>query len=218
MPRFNPPLRGILAITSEAAVASPQRLLAQARSALAGGAAILQYRDKWNDGAIKARNAVQLAELCRDFAAHLMINDDPALARSAAAAGVHVGADDVDVAAARRIVGDRAIVGATCGDSLLRAQRAVEQGADYVAFGRLFPSRTKPLAPPAHLATLAGARTLPAAICAIGGITPAHVATVVEAGADLVAVVDGIFGADDIEAATRAYVAAFTAADARRRR
>jgi thiamine-phosphate pyrophosphorylase len=106
-------------------------------------------------------------------------------------------------------LGPQAILGATCGDSLERARAAVAAGADYVAFGRLFPSRTKPDAPPAQLATLTAARHAVAVpICGIGGITPANAGAVRAAGAALIAAVDGVFGADDVAAAARAYVAA----------
>ncbi|MGH8444111.1 MAG: thiamine phosphate synthase, partial [Solimonas sp.] len=126
---------------------------------------------------------------------------------------VHLGASDGSVAEARARLGPAAIVGATCGNSLERARAAAAAGADYVAFGRFFASKTKPDAPPAELATLTAARReLPLAICAIGGITPGNAAAVLAAGADLLAAVDGVFGAADVAAAARAYVSAVPSA------
>jgi thiamine-phosphate pyrophosphorylase len=119
---------------------------------------------------------------------------------------VHLGAGDGSIAAARARLGAQALIGATCGNSLDRARAAVAAGAHYVAFGRFFASNTKPDAPPAELATLRAARReLGTTICAIGGITADHAPQVITAGADLVAAVDGVFGADDVEAAARAY-------------
>ncbi len=209
------PARGLYAITSEALCREPQRLLTAIEAALRGGATMIQYRDKWNPPPLRASLARALHELCRAHGAPLLINDDVDLALAVGADGVHVGAGDTPVAAARARLGANAIVGATCGDSLVRAQAARDASADYVAFGRLFPSRTKPLAPPARLATLTAARAIGLPVCAIGGITPENAAQAVAAGADLIAAIDGVFGAGDVEAAARAYAPAFTGATGR---
>lgn len=210
-----PKLRGLYAITSEAIVADEKRLLDAASAALRGGAVLLQYRDKWNPHALRVRLARGLVARCRDAGAGLIVNDDATLAAECGAHGVHLGADDGDIAAARALLGTAALIGATCGNSLERARQAVRAGADYVAFGRFFPSRTKPQAPPAELATLRGAHaSLTVPICAIGGVTPGNAQQLIEAGADLLAAIDGVFGASDIEAAARAYAQLF--ADARR--
>lgn len=213
----NPRLRGLYAITSEALAADEARLLAAAAAALRGGAVMLQYRDKWNAPSKRLRLAHRLVALCSDAGARLIVNDDAALAAACAADGVHLGADDGDIAAARALLGADALIGATCGNSLERARQAVHAGADYVAFGRFFVSRTKPQAPPAELATLRDARaSLAVPICAIGGVTPQNAPQLIEAGADLIAAIDGVFGAPDTEAAARAYAQLF--ADARRAR
>lgn len=205
-----PSLRGLYAITSEAIVADQTRLLAAASAALRGGAVLLQYRDKWNHRVVRLRLARHLAALCREAGARLIVNDDATLAAECAAHGVHLGADDGDIAAARALLGGGALIGATCGNSLERAQLAVRAGANYVAFGRFFPSRTKPQAPPAELATLRGAHEhLAVPICAIGGATPDNAPQLIEAGADLIAAIDGVFGASDIEAAARMYARLF---------
>ncbi|WP_020650604.1 thiamine phosphate synthase [Solimonas variicoloris] len=202
-------LKGLYAITPEALVRAPERLLPAVAAAIAGGARLIQYRDKWNAPDERLRLARALAQCCRAGGALLIVNDDAELAAAAGAHGAHLGAGDGSLAAARARLGPQAILGATCGDSLDRARAAVAAGADYVAFGRLFPSRTKPDAPPAQLATLTAARrALTVPICGIGGITPANAGAVRAAGAELIAAIDGVFGADDVAAAARAYVAA----------
>ncbi|GAC1623970.1 MAG: thiamine phosphate synthase [Nevskia sp.] len=207
-------LRGLYAITSSALCADPDRLAAAADAALRGGATVLQYRDKTSAPAQRLANARLLRGLCDRRGARLIINDDMALAQAAGADGVHLGAGDGSIAAARSALGAAAIIGASCGPSLARAQAALAAGASYVAFGRFFDSRTKPDAPQATLELLAEARPLlwPAAICAIGGVTTDNGAALVACGADLIAAVDGVFGHDDpqqIEAAARAYRALF---------
>ncbi|MEW6168942.1 MAG: thiamine phosphate synthase, partial [Pseudomonadota bacterium] len=198
-------------ITSEALVGHEARLLGAAAEAIRGGAVLLQYRDKWNPPSTRLRQASRLAALCREHGVPLIINDDPALAASAGAHGVHLGAGDAGIAPARARLGAAALIGASCGNSLARAQAAVAAGADYVAFGRFFASRTKPQAPPAEIETLRAARAaLGVPICAIGGITPDNADTLIDAGADLVAAIDGVFGAADVEGAARAYAHAFS--------
>jgi thiamine-phosphate pyrophosphorylase len=203
-------LRGLYAITSEALGRDPDRLAAGVRAALAGGARLIQYRDKRRDAPARRQAAEALLALCRERGAALIVNDDVELARAVGADGVHLGAADVPVREARRRLGDGALIGVSCSNRLERAVAAAEDGASYVAFGRFFASRTKPDAPPAELGVLRAARArLRLPICAIGGITPANGAKLIEAGADLIAAVDGVFGAPDIEAAARAYARLF---------
>ncbi|WP_370307089.1 thiamine phosphate synthase [Sinimarinibacterium flocculans] len=205
-------LRGLYAITPDALTSDPDRLLDACAAALRGGARLLQYRDKRSPAPTRLVLARTLAALCRTHGALLVVNDDVRLAIEAGAHGVHLGAGDGSLADARRQLGSAAIVGATCGNDLARADAAVDAGASYVAFGRLYPSRSKAGAPPADLATLTRARERwPVAVCGIGGITPALAPAVVAAGADLVAAIDGVFGAADVEAAARAYAQAFDA-------
>ncbi len=206
-----PPLQGLYAITSEALVRDPARLLPAAEAALRGGARLLQYRDKWNPPEQRVALATALSALCRTHGAALIVNDDPALALQAGAAGAHVGVSDASLTHTRALLGSEAIVGVTCGNDLERAQAAVDGGADYIAFGRFFPSRTKPDAPPADVETLRAARarwpTLP--ICAIGGVTPANAHLLIDAGATLIAAIDGVFGGADIEVQARQYSGCF---------
>lgn len=204
------PLRGLYAITPASLTADPARLFAAVAAALRGGAALIQYRDKGTDAAQRLAIARKLAALCERHGVIFIVNDDVHLAAAAGAHGVHLGAGDGRAQDARALLGADAIIGVTCGNDLARAQAAIDAGADYVAFGRLYPSRSKPDAPPADLDTLRRARMRwDIAICGVGGITAALAPKVVAAGADLVAAIDGVFGADDVEAAARAYADAF---------
>jgi len=180
------------------------------RAALAGGARVIQYRDKTRDTARRERQARALAALCRAHGALFVINDDVALARAVAADGVHLGRDDATLAQARAQLGPQAAIGVSCYNELSRALQAQAQGADYVAFGSFFPSRTKPAAVPATLELLRQARALlPLPIVAIGGITPTNGATLLHAGADALAVIEGVFGQTDIDAAAKQYARLF---------
>jgi thiamine-phosphate pyrophosphorylase len=205
-------MRGLYAITSAAICADDARLLAAVDAALAGGARLLQYRDKLADPACRERRARALLLRCRAHGVPLIINDDLELALRIGADGVHLGQRDAPLARARDRLGADALLGVSCGDSLELARAAQDRGASYVAFGRFFASRTKPDAPPARLATLRAAHAeLRIPCCAIGGITPARAPELIAAGADLIAAVDGVFGAADIRAAVESYVRAFAA-------
>lgn len=207
--------RGLYAITPDALADDPSRLLAACAAALAGGAVLLQYRDKRSAPTRREQNAVALLALCRAHGGRLIINDDAALAARIGADGAHLGASDGSLTEARAQLGPQALIGASCGDSLARAEAAIAAGASYVAFGRYFASNTKPDAPPASLATLTEARSrLVVPLCAIGGITPDNGAPLIAAGADWLAAVDGLFGDGEpagIEARARAYRALFVA-------
>ena len=203
------PRHGLYAITS-AADTDPARLAARVRAAIDGGAAMIQYRAKDRTSSDRCTDAALLLDLCRARQVPLIVNDDPALAADVGADGVHVGRDDGDVRSARRIVGDRCIVGVSCYDRLDLALAAAGEGASYVAFGSFFASPTKPHAVPAPIRLLSDAREkigLP--IVAIGGITARNGAALIDAGADFIAAIDGVFGGDDVEHAARGYVALF---------
>ncbi|MBB5207556.1 thiamine phosphate synthase [Chiayiivirga flava] len=184
------------------------RLLRRVASALHGGVAWLQYRNKAADAALRAQQAHALAALCARFDVPLLINDDVALALQLRA-GVHLGEHDGDIAAARSALGPDALIGASCYDDAALATRAVEAGASYVAFGAFFASSTKPHARRASLSLLRGAATLGVPRVAIGGITPDNGRSLVDAGADLLAVISGVFDAPDPAAAVAAYNACF---------
>ena len=190
-------LRGLYAITPEASDA-----VERARLALEGGVALLQYRRKRRD----LDEARAVAALARRHGVPLIVNDDIELALELDAAGVHLGRDDGDLGAARKRLAGR-ILGASCYDDPGRARRAVEAGADYVAFGSVFASPTKPAAVRAPLALFATRFGVP--LCAIGGITLQNAPRVIAAGADLVAVVTDLFDAPDVRARAAQYQGLF---------
>ena len=204
------PRRGLYAITA-AADTDPVRLADRVDAAIDGGAAMVQFRAKDLAGRERYATAALLLDTCRARRVPLIVNDDPALAAGIEADGVHVGRDDGDVLSARRIVGDRSIVGVSCYDRLDLALAAAGDGATYVAFGSFFASPTKPRAVPAPIRLLADAREkIDLPIVAIGGVTAGNGAALVEAGADFLAAIDGVFGGEDVERAARGYAALFS--------
>ncbi|HEX5354131.1 MAG TPA: thiamine phosphate synthase [Rhodanobacteraceae bacterium] len=188
-------------------------LLASARAALQGGAAMLQYRDKTGDAERRLCEVHALAGLCGEFGVPLIINDDIELARAGGATGVHLGEHDSGIAEARAMLGGAAIIGVSCYDSLQTARDAALAGADYLAFGAFFPSVTKPGARRAKPVLLRDARELGLPLVAIGGITPENGGSLIAAGADFLAVVSAVFGARDIRAAARRFAALFETRD-----
>lgn len=201
------PRRGLYAITPDEH--DTRRLLERVAGVLDGGARVLQYRNKTATGALRREQAAALLTLCHARGVPLIVNDDWALARDVGADGAHLGRDDGDVARARAALGADAVLGVSCYDRAERAVDAAAAGADYVAFGAFFPSLTKPLAARAQPSLLHGAAALPVLRVAIGGITPDNARALVDAGADLIAVISGVFDAADPAAAARAYTRAF---------
>ncbi|MES9967484.1 MAG: thiamine phosphate synthase [Sedimenticola sp.] len=174
----------------------------QVAQALAGGARVIQYRDKSGDDQKRLAEAGALLTLCRQHHAPLIINDDVELAARIGADGVHLGKDDPDIQAARTRLGKQAIIGISCYNQFDRASIALEAGADYIAFGRFFNSTVKPDAVQAQPDLLRRAkRELELPTVAIGGITPENGGALIEAGADMLAVIHGVFGQPDIRAA-----------------
>lgn len=169
-------------------------LIPAVEAALQGGTRIVQYRDKSTDHRQRQHEAQQLLTLCHRYQSLLLINDDVELAAHIGADGVHLGRGDGSIAQARQRLGDSAIIGATCHNSLEFAQQAVSEGANYIAFGAMYPSSSKPQAQRAELSTLQQARQqFPCPIVAIGGITLHNAPPVIAAGADYVAVISDIF-------------------------
>lgn len=199
-------LRGLYAITPPDL--PREALVERVECALAGGARVLQFRGKHPDAARRAEEARALAAQCRRRGALFIMNDDVELALAVDADGVHLGRDDGDLAAARARLGAK-LLGASCYDSLERARAAVAAGADYVAFGSVFASPTKPAAVRAPLGLFAQARMLRVPLCAIGGITLENAPAVIRAGADLLAVISDLFDASDVSARARAYARLF---------
>jgi len=199
-------MRGVYLITPDDA--DTDRLLRRVGAVL-GEAALLQYRNKSADAALRNEQARALAALCAQTDVPLIVNDDPALAAEVGAAGVHLGEHDGALANARTLLGPQAIIGVSCYDDLERARAAAHDGASYVAFGAFFPSGTKPLARRAHLDLLRDSAGFGLPRVAIGGITPDNSASLIDAGADLLAVIGGVFEAPDPAFAMRALRAGF---------
>lgn len=206
-PPPRPELRGLYAVTPDSG--SSDELVRDVAKVLAGGCRYVQYRDKTADAALRGERARALSQLCRTHGAALLINDDVQLALAVDAAGVHLGQDDGDLAAARAALGPQRLLGASCYADLVLAEHAVACGADYLAFGAVYGSPTKPLAVQAPLALLGQARRLGLPVCAIGGITLARAPEVLAAGADLLAVISDLFSAPDPTGRAAAYQALF---------
>jgi len=188
-------LRGLYAIT-DSQLLPGERLPQWVDAALAGGARLLQYRDKSTDVALRREQAQRLKTLCDYYGAALIINDDLALAAELGV-GLHLGRGDGSLREARQQLGRDAIIGATCHASLEFAEQSAADGASYLAFGRFFQSVTKPGAPAATPVLLEQARkrySLP--LVAIGGVTLHNAPQLISAGADMLAVVHGLFGTD----------------------
>ena len=169
----------------------------------------LQYRNKLGGAVQRQRQARELRLACRDARVPFIVNDDAVLAAEVCADGVHLGEHDGAITATRRLLGPNAIVGVSCYDDASLAQRATAAGADYLAFGAFFLSTTKPRARRAPISLLRETQALGLPQVAIGGITPDNGRIVIAAGADLIAVISGVFDAPDPLAAARAYAALF---------
>lgn len=201
-------LRGLYAITPD--WPDSRRLIAVSETILAGGCRILQYRNKTASECHRQEQAVALRGLTRRYGTLLIINDDVDLALFAEADGVHLGEDDGELAAARARLGNTAILGASCYQSLDLARGAARAGADYLAFGSFFASTTKPLARRADYPLLQAARgEIGLPLCAIGGITLDNAASLLAAGADMLAVISALYDAADPRAATERFIQHF---------
>ena len=211
----DPRIHGLYAITDPTLIPD-RRLLPAAEAALRGGARLLQYRDKTASSAQRRQRASQLQALCRKHSALFLVNDDPTLAADIDADGVHIGQSDGGIARARQLLGPDKIIGVTCHSNLILAEQAADAGADYVAFGRFFPSRTKPQAPPADPLILDQARqrlTIP--LVAIGGVDADNGCQLLAQGADALAVIHALFShqsPEQIEQAARRLAALFSPA------
>jgi len=193
------PTRGLYAIT-QTGYKSTDDIFNDVVAAIQGGATVIQYRDK--NPVDAAFIAHELVKICHQHNIPLIINDDVDLAMLTKADGVHLGKDDGEITSARRRLGDAAIIGVSCYNSIELALAAQSLGATYIAFGRFFPSSSKPLAAPADVETL---RQVKAAIhlpiVAIGGILPENGGQLLAAGADLLAVIGGVFDNDPEQSA-----------------
>ena len=192
-------LKGLYIITDPKLTGTGQTLLNNVEQALQGGVQLVQYRNKQASKQQKLSEADLLSRLCEQYGSSLIINDDLSIAK-ALNCGIHLGLEDASIQEAREQLRTDAIIGATCHNSLTHAASAINQGADYIAFGRLFNSPSKPNAPKAELSTLkiAKARWPDITVVAIGGITLENSELVLSAGADLVATIAGIWNTPNI--------------------
>jgi thiamine-phosphate pyrophosphorylase len=201
-------LRGLYLVTPD--LPDTAKLVELVRQALEGRPALLQYRSKHPDAALRREQAAALVQPCHDAGVPLIVNDDLQLALAIGADGAHLGREDGDIAAARAALGPRRILGVTCYNEWARAEAGLAAGADYVAFGAVFSSPTKPAAVHAPLALLTRAHLeLRCPVAAIGGITLENAPAAVAAGADLLAVISDVFDAPDPGARAAAYAALF---------
>ncbi|MGH8594916.1 MAG: thiamine phosphate synthase [Gammaproteobacteria bacterium] len=205
------PARGLYVITPDT-LDAVEVVSVQVAKAIRGGAVMVQYRDKLHRGTELTTRIEKARRVCKLAGIPFILNDDPLLAKLSDADGVHIGERDTSAEEARRVLGKTKIIGVSCYNSLALANKAQSMGANYVAFGSFFPSRTKPQARRASIALLQEAKLrLSIPIVAIGGIKPRNAMALIRAGADIVAVVDGVFGQADPERAARSYSRLFQA-------
>ena len=191
-------LRGLYAITDENLI-SEKNFGHNIELALQGGAKIIQYRDKSKNPTKRKQQAEVVCSLCRQYDAISIINDDIKLAQMVNADGVHLGKGDAALSEARQVLGKNAIIGISCYNDINLAISAEDNNADYVAFGAMFFSPTKPEAITATLALISEAKQrLSIPVCAIGGITENNILQLIQQGVDMTAVISGLFASDDI--------------------
>ncbi|MEO8417261.1 MAG: thiamine phosphate synthase [Methylophilaceae bacterium] len=204
-----PKIKGLYAVTPD--IADTERLCSLVDASLQGGASIIQYRNKDASATLRAEQADALLRLCRSRGVAFIINDHLNLCLSLDADGVHLGADDGNLAKAKSQLGNHKILGVSCYNRLELAQEAKAQGADYVAFGSCFYSGTKPAAVHAPLELISRARTgLRLPIVAIGGITLENAGQAINAGADAIAVIGALFKAANVTLTAQQFSNLFT--------
>lgn len=201
-------ISGLYAITPDEA--DTDLLLAKVEVALQGGINVLQYRNKQASYKLQTQQASAILPLCKHYQVPFIINDSVELCLTLDADGVHIGADDGNIAEVRTRLGVNKILGASCYNRFDLAISAQQAGASYVAFGACFASSTKPRAPAASLDLFKQAKAqlyIPAV--AIGGITLTNAPSVIQAGADSIAVINAIFNADDVKLAAQQFAHLF---------
>ena len=204
------PANGLYAIT-DCKNLDTEKLIGKTEQILQSGAAMLQYRNKYDDFTVRESQARQLKILCGKYNTPFIINDDIVLASAINADGVHLGKDDTSCEQARALFGQQMIIGISCYNDLNRAIAAEKTGANYIAFGACFPTSTKKNTTRAGPVLIHEAKQkLELPVVAIGGITPENGKLLVDAGADFLAVISGVYSQDDPAATTRSYVKLFT--------
>ena len=197
-------IKGLYAVTPDEL--DTEELLRCAKLALLGGARVLQYRNKAADKEIRTLQSFELLKLAHEFSVPLIINDDAELAKIVGADGVHLGMGDGNVSEVRKLLGNDKLIGVSCYNRMSLASKAVQEGADYVAFGSFFVSIVKPGAVSATPELLRQARQeIAVPVVAIGGITAQNASLLLDAGANALAVISAVFRADDIQGAAREF-------------
>ena len=201
-------IKGLYAITPDSA--DLNTLIQKTKSAIEGGAFMVQYRSKIQDRDVKIQQCAAILRLCREYEIPCIVNDDVDMCRILEADGVHLGEKDDNIAEVRHILGEDAIIGSSCYDQLDRAKSAQKEGASYVAFGAMFPTSTKPNAPRATLALLKEAkREIQIPIVAIGGITVNNAHDVIKTGIDAIAVINSLYEAKSIKETAETFAKMF---------
>jgi thiamine-phosphate pyrophosphorylase len=188
-------LRGLYAITDE--ILTPYGEIDRyVCDAIAGGAKIVQLRDKTLSDEELYPVAKKIKKICKKNGALFVLDDRVVLAKAINADGVHIGGDDTPIELAREILGSKKIIGISCYGDIARAKDAVKKSADYVAFGSFFVSKTKPHAKVVPQTVLTEAKKLGVPLCAIGGIEASNAGSLVEAGADMISVINALWSGD----------------------
>lgn len=201
-------IHGLYAITPDEA--DTHLLLSKVESALQGGISVLQYRNKQANYQLQTQQASAIHTLCQQYQVPFIINDSIEICQALDADGVHIGADDGNIAEIRAKLGTNKILGASCYNRFDLALSAQQAGASYVAFGACFASSTKPHAPVASLDLFKQAKMQLHIPCvAIGGITLNNAPLVMDAGANAIAVINAIFNADDVKATAQEFAQLF---------
>lgn len=207
---MNKEIKGLYAIT-DSHITPDHKLIASVEQALLGGASVIQYRDKGTDMDRKIALALALCDLCKAYSRIFIINDSVELAHEVDAHGVHLGDQDTRYSQARKVLGQEKIIGISCYNQLRLAVQAQRMGADYVAFGSFFHSKTKPEACRASLTLLRSAKELlKIPVVAIGGITAENGSCLCQAGADALAVIQDVFQKDNIREAAQRFEKIFS--------
>ena len=205
------PIHGLYAITDEQLLPDDRIMQNVVEEILAGGASVLQYRDKSADQDKRLRQALLLKKLCNKYHVPLIINDDIELTLACKADGIHLGQQDEGLTDARTRLGEQRIIGISCNADPELARAAERDGANYVAFGRMFPSLTKPEATPCDPSVITEATDkLSIPIVAIGGITLDNAPRIIAAGAHQIAVIHSLISARDIRQRAQEFCRLFT--------
>jgi thiamine-phosphate pyrophosphorylase len=210
---MNKSLHGLYVITDQQLMPE-HRFNSMAEAALSAGACLIQYRDKSRNADKRLKQARELRRLCNQYNALLIINDDIELTKNSNADGIHIGKDDASLKEVRKQLGAEYIIGVSCYNNSSLALRAIENGADYIAFGSFFGSQIKPDAPRADSRLITQIKTSHnTPVCCIGGIDRTNCNQLISQGADMLAVISDVFavtGDDEIKRRCSEFIQHFT--------